>query len=227
PEEIRGGFHLHYFLLYEIVLGLEVKEALELGAGRSTLMILDALETTGGHLTTCALNYNGPRFAGLDESPHWTRVDSPSDHFLKTVPDSVAYDFVLHDGSHERAIVHRDLQQIVPHMRQFGMILVHDTQHDKLGKGMAAAVQSSLDGVAHSCTTLPYGFGLTLIRIEEDLGHGSISLTRAKRGTGAVSKPFTLPEVAATGRDPSSQTLGEWLRHAPGKILRPEFRFRK
>ena len=197
-HELKGGFQLHYHFLYEVVFGLETKRALELGTGRSTRVILDALESTGGHLTTCAPRFDFEKLlAGYQDNPQWRYIEALSDDGLPLLTDEDIFDFVLHDGSHFQAEVTRDLKAIVPRMRQFGIILVHDTQHHKLGQGMAAAVTDGLSGVKHSHTTLPYGFGLTIIRIEEDLGHGAVELTRVKRKSGSRSAPRALVQPHA------------------------------
>ena len=47
------GMSLHYGFLYSCVVGLESKNVFEFGSGYSTHIILNALEKTGGILTSC------------------------------------------------------------------------------------------------------------------------------------------------------------------------------
>ena len=51
--ERSGGFDLHYPFLYGLIVGMEAKNVLELGAGFSTPVILEALKKTNGALITC------------------------------------------------------------------------------------------------------------------------------------------------------------------------------
>jgi predicted O-methyltransferase YrrM len=86
----------------------------------------------------------------------------------KIVPelDHSPYDVVLHDGSHERGQVATDLNNILPHIKEGGILLVHDTNHHQLGGNMCAAIDdSNLKTYKHERVTLPYSYGLTIIRL--------------------------------------------------------------
>ena len=52
-EKGDTGMSLHYGFLYSCVVGLESKKVFEFGSGYSTHVILNALEKTGGILTSC------------------------------------------------------------------------------------------------------------------------------------------------------------------------------
>ena len=180
------GFCRHYMFLYSLVVGLESKNILEFGSGFSTTCILKALELTGGHLTTFEqrpISQQSLWFTKetLEENEDkWAYVQGDS---LLTIPihDHSPYDLVLHDGSHTGSEVTRDLNNILPHIKKGGFLLVHDTTHPDLGEEMTHAIKAS-DVMArrHEILTLPYGYGLTLIRALDSDTEEGINLTWSK-----------------------------------------------
>jgi predicted O-methyltransferase YrrM len=178
-----GGFARHYMTLYSIVLGLETRLAFEFGCGRSTPVILKALEQTGGKLVTAEIR-------DLEDTDNdeelleryrgrWDYRQADSRQVARDFTG--ALDFVLHDGSHDADVVREDLQLILPHMRRNAILAVHDTEHPTQSYGLDEAVDVALSGIEHERMTLPYGYGLTMVRIEEDLGNGVVELAWKKR----------------------------------------------
>ena len=170
-----SGFSRHYLTLYSIVLGLETKNAFEFGSGFSSKVILEALKETGGKLTTNdarSIKETGNDPRDLEENKdRWTYLQSSSKEALEKMKSEV-FDFVLHDGSHEWKVVKKDLQTIIPRMKKDGIILVHDTAHTNFKLNMA--VKMALFWYKHEKVTLPYGYGLTIIRIKKNFGNGSV-----------------------------------------------------
>lgn len=166
-DRFERGLGPHYLTIYSIVRGLEVKAAVEFGAGPSTRAILQALETTDGRLWTCSPS------TPLD--PAWGdrcalyRGDSAGMRAVvdKYWPD-LALDFVLHDGSHDEATVYDDIKWALGRTRQFGIVAVHDSEHSYSGPGVSRAIDRaiSMSPALISGVTLPYAFGLTLLRVE-------------------------------------------------------------
>lgn len=180
------GFCRHYMLLYSLVLGLESKNILEFGSGFSTTCLLKALEITDGHLTTFEQRSIAQQSLWFTEETleenkgRWTYVEGNS---LSTIPNHThsPYDLVLHDGSHTCSEVIRDLNNILPHIKQGGFLLVHDTTHPDLGEEMTHAINASdIPARRHEILTLPYGYGLTLIRVMESDTPDAISITWTK-----------------------------------------------
>jgi predicted O-methyltransferase YrrM len=172
-KEFRGGMWQHYLLLHSIVFGMEAKRVFEFGHGESTEAILSVLPPDGT-LTTCALQDPLPL-----EHPGWTYLQGDS----RTVFDGFThpmYDVVLHDGSHTGKVVGQDLRRILPYVRKYGIVLVHDTQHAQLGPEMRRGVKEGIAGRKCTMTTLPYGYGLTIIRMED--GKDPIQVTAKKVG---------------------------------------------
>lgn len=163
PLKNRGGFTKHYLTLFSFVLGLEAKNVLEIGGGGSTAVILEALKITGGKLTTCdprEIEGIGYTQTFQQENKNWNFVQDYSYNLLPKLSED--FDLVLHDGSHEGKVLFKDLRNIFPHVKKGGIVLVHDTNHEKL-KNLFLATRLALLGVRHERITLPYGFGLTVI----------------------------------------------------------------
>ena len=86
---------------------------------------------------------------------------------VPTLDHSECYDVVLHDGSHTGTEVTQDLNNIAPYVKSGGLVLVHDTAHYDLGSEMRRGVFNSdlIKKYKHDGSTLPYGYGLTIIRL--------------------------------------------------------------
>lgn len=199
----RGDLGLapHYPTLWSAVVGVEADRVFEFGAGGSTAVILDALPRDGCVLYSCSTDKRGSycdRFGFIELPPpegRWGHMQCLSE----ALPEAMAgwgevpftedwhpFDLVLHDGSHTSAVVAADLQWILPQVRTFGLVLVHDTQYETCGGEMRLAVQAALGRTAmdhemvFSHTTLPYGAGLTIIRVESG-GPGEPLVPRLKK----------------------------------------------
>jgi len=178
------GFCRHYMFLYSVILGMEAKNVFEFGSGYSSKTILFALEETGGHLTSCdcrsiqdsCSQYFGDEFESM--ARRWTYLNKRSSAIKENVEGKI-YDVVLHDGSHTWREVANDLKIIVPKIKKGGILMVHDTNHPtekfQLDKSIEF-IPGNFEKV-----TLPYGYGLTLIRILEDFGNGEVEIKWRKQ----------------------------------------------
>lgn len=205
--KFNRGFSLHYPLLFSIVYGLEAKNCFEFGAGLSTRVILDALEHTGGTHISCSRDPKDSICKGaLKSRKNWAHYGELSSAVLPRLDCELEYknlnfDFVLHDGSHRGPVVAEDLKFIVRRVKRFGMILIHDTQHSNLGGGMRDGVLQGLAEVPwYSHTTLPYGCGLTLVRIERGFVDDTVEITRRKAGSPHGTDPYTLLAINTDSR---------------------------
>jgi predicted O-methyltransferase YrrM len=171
------GFARHYLTLYSLILGLEAKSVLEVGMGFSTPTIMTALGQTGGSLTSCdmrTIEGTGNDPESLKQFPRWTFLQGKTDDTLKTVTGP--FDLVLHDGSHEFKEVYRDLRTIIPMIRQNGLLLVHDTEHGQKNFKLRLAVRLALLFKRHESVTLPYGYGLTIVRLLGNKKNGKVEI---------------------------------------------------
>ena len=94
---------------------------------------------------------------------------------IKRLKDET-FDFVLHDGSHDWKTLKKDIKNILPRMRKNSILLVHDTEHPTRNYKLIKAVKGALHWCKHSKVSLPYGYGLTIERIEEDFGNGEVEI---------------------------------------------------
>lgn len=178
-----GGFSRHYLTLYSIALGLEAKRVFEFGAGFSTPTLLKALEKTDGHLTTCdvrSLQDTGNDVGLVGEhKDRWTYLQGDSREKAREAKGP--FDLVLHDGSHEWRVVLRDLIAIIPRMKKNSILLVHDTEHVPTYR-LKLSVFLALLFVPHEKVTLPYGYGLTIVRILGNAHNGTVApIWKAKK----------------------------------------------
>ena len=181
------GLAPHYATIWSMVRGLEARRTFEFGAGGSTAVILDALGPDGLHssLSTDSKKYTADRF-GLDvAAENWVHTAVRSQTVWGGEAMKGTWDFVLHDGAHTREVVTGDLLGILPHVRTFGLVVVHDSQYAKCGAGVRAAIRDALrklPAMRFSHTTLPYGAGLTIIRVEAGGAGEPICPTHHKDG---------------------------------------------
>lgn len=170
------GFTRHYLTLYSLVLGMEAQNVFELGAGFSSPTILAALKKTGGKLTTCDnRSVEHKQLTGVMEEykDRWTYHQAESRDFLKTISNEV-YDVVLHDGAHDFKNIILDLWKIAPRVKKNGLILVHDTFHPGLQRrSLSLAVRIGLFPRRYEIVTLPYGNGLSIIRMKSNAHLGT------------------------------------------------------
>lgn len=179
-----NGFTLHYLMLYAVVYGMEAKQVFEFGCGYSSRVLLAALRKTGGSLITNevrSLTETGNDTALLENNKDiWTYLEKTSDEALGSDISGKTFDVVLHDGAHEAPIVMRDIRKIVKHMKQDALLLVHDTNHHSFPY-LPWAVRLGLFPYRYERVTVPYGYGLTIIRLKSNLGNGKVALTWKKQ----------------------------------------------
>lgn len=181
----NAGFCRHYLELYSIVLGMETQNAFEFGSGYSTKTILNALSKTGGNLITCDIRpFNETAIfydkESLKQFKNWEYICGNS---LSVVPTLTkhTFDFVLHDGAHKKEIVYKDMLNIFPKMKKGSVFLLHDTLHPTDNYGLIDAVTEIGKKWKFNYVTLPYGYGITILTIEEDFGNGSINIKWRKQ----------------------------------------------
>jgi predicted O-methyltransferase YrrM len=166
------GLTRHYLTLYSIVLGMESKNVFEFGAGFSTQAMVEALKVTGGKLTSVdqrplSIREDIPDSFVRDNKNIWSFYEGNSLDVVPTLDHSECYDVVLHDGSHTGIEVTEDLNNIAPYVKRGGLVLIHDTAHYDLGPEMRAGLANSnlIKKYKHDGSTLPYGYGLTIVKI--------------------------------------------------------------
>ena len=176
----NGSSSKHLLTIYSMVVGLNAKTIIDLGVGATTRALRGAAELTGG--TVYSVDRSEEHYGEMlaKQTPTWKMFIGMSDDFFASLPADLTFDFVMHDAAHDYARVKRDLEAILPRMKTFGLICIHDTQHSVLGEGMYRAVREATEGKPVTTTTLPYCSGMTIIRTEES-AHGRVLGLDAKR----------------------------------------------
>lgn len=82
-----------------------------------------------------------------------------------------------------------DIAGILPHLKQFGLLLVHDVEQFALGEEMRRGLMEGIrrSGRRVSMTSLPYSDGLAIVRMEDACVAGRIQTTWSK----ATTRPAT------------------------------------
>jgi hypothetical protein len=161
---IPGSSYRHLPIVYCLAVGLKAKRIVDLGIGSTTRALRLAAAQTGGTVSSC--DFAKARFAHLatKQDATWSLYLGPSGEFLRQIEGPI--DFVMHDAAHDYNQVRQDLELLLPKMRRFGIICIHDTQLAELGNGMLAALTDATRNFETSFTTLPFGCGLTILRME-------------------------------------------------------------
>lgn len=159
------SFGRHYPFLYSIAYAIGAKKVLDIGIGSTTSVLRAAVSRQGGTVYSCDIDVR--RFQHLlnHQTRDWRLFLEDSETFLKRIEPP--FDLVCHDGAHDYRQVRRDLEIIMSKMRKFGIVVVHDTQQVELGANMLLAIHDICDSHPTKYVHLPYGCGLTIIRVEE------------------------------------------------------------
>ena len=170
-EDIWSQFHesksfsKHLLTVYSLAVGLNAKRIVDLGLGTTTRALRFAAQHTGGVVYSC--DVDAARFTPLleEQDEHWRLFLGASEKFLAQLDGPP--DFVVHDAAHDYYQVKLDIEAILPKMKRFGLIAVHDTQQSDLNHEMLAALKDALRGQPISMVNLPFSAGLAIIRVEE------------------------------------------------------------
>lgn len=206
------GTSKHLLILYALAIGLNARTIVELGLGRSTGVLRAAAIRTGGVLHSC--DWDQTRFAHLlsEQDEHWTLALEPSAAFLPKL--SPPFDLVLHDGAHDYSRVRRDLEMILPMMRTFGLVCVHDTQQPDLYADMLGAIRDATRATSVSVTNLPFGAGLGIIRVEKSRFPAVIPASGVLPDGRAETVPYPYPTSFAGSWRKGGTIPAIWRRRA-------------
>jgi predicted O-methyltransferase YrrM len=212
-EREHDAISKHLLTIYSIVVGLHAQRAVEIGVGGTTRTIRAALARTGGELYSC--DVDRPRWESIareNRDPRFHLCLENSRRFIASLRGP--FDFVLHDGAHDLRQVAWDLEHLWPLVRRFGIICLHDTQHDRLGGEMRRALTKAFDGCAVSWTHLPYSYGLTIVRLERDQPYEPVRGHWNKAGGRSFTEPATCGLIGTSSIAPALEPLRDGVRYA-------------
>ena len=214
------SFSKHLLTIYSLAIGLNARTILDLGLGLTTKALRLAASRTGGTVFSCDMDLKRYGYLKTYEDEHWKVFLGGSDTFLKMVEPPI--DFVVHDAAHDYHQVKLDLQLLLPRMRTFGLICLHDTQQTELGHEMLAAIKDATAGWEISLTNLPFGCGLAILRVERG-NHPAIQPAGGRFPDGRfdtvpVSAPMLFPDQPQFSN--ADQSFKRWLRWRLRKLIR-------
>jgi len=126
-------------LLYAIIRGTEAQLVYEIGVrkGYSTAAILEALDKTGGRLTSCDIADCQAVIQDDRLRAGWTFQQMDSKRFASV--HIAKADVIYIDGSHEPADVRADVIGMWPLLKVGGVMILHDTLSFPDGPGRVLA----------------------------------------------------------------------------------------
>jgi len=201
----KGSINKHLLVIYSLAVGVNASRVLDLGIGSTTRTLRAAMKVTGGRVFSCDIDRE--RFSYLQAETHddWELHLCNSTEFLNAM--TPPFDFAVHDASHDYWQSRKDLEAILPMMRQFGLVCIHDTQGETTGREMVSALKDAAKPHSVSYVHLPYCCGLTILRMEES-DHQPISPPWVKDGS--LLRTYCFPDSVA---QLSIETrLRGWLR---------------
>jgi hypothetical protein len=203
-----GSTNLHLPVLYTLVLGLRARRIVDLGIGGTTRALRHAARHTRGVVLSC--DYDVARFHSLlaHQTEQWKLELCPSSEFLERLPGPI--DFAVHDAAHDYRQVQADLQHLIPKMRTYGMIAIHDTHEPEFQTELIAALLDSSEGQNISFTTMPYACGLTLVRIEQSAFAPHLPGEYLRDGATPNTMPFPHP-LCLKGSEAEAQRNAAFL----------------
>lgn len=162
----------HLLSLYSLVRGLNAKNVLEIGFGRSTFVLAKAVSETGGLLTSCDKRDFSYLLSQAEVNVTTFVNDYSPEVWLNHTPDE-GFDFAFldyfSDEKLEEDFIKRELKSCIHRMKTNGVIAIHDTIIDKYAlKAVLNSIKANfwnIHNVELEVLSLPYNYGLGLIRV--------------------------------------------------------------
>lgn len=215
-----GSIAKHLLSLYSFAIGLNAKRIVDIGIGSTTRVLRLAATKTNGKVMSCDVDVQ--RFSSLleQQTESWSLSLCPSEKFLRELEAPI--DYAVHDGAHDYFQVKLDLSLLIPKMRKYGLICIHDTQQTELSHELLKAIKDTVQDFRVSMTTLPFSCGLTILRVEE-CAHPPIDPTGTPLPDGRFdTAPVTFPTYInpQESYDQADSSLKRWLRWRLRKIIK-------
>ncbi|BCX13601.1 MAG: hypothetical protein KatS3mg085_133 [Candidatus Dojkabacteria bacterium] len=181
----------HLLTLYSIVKGLNAKNIVEIGFGRSSFVLAKAAHLNKGKFITCDMR----DFSYLlsDEEKKVTEfIHGKADSVWKRL-ESTGIDFAFLDyfssETWESNFVQNEIKKCFSLLKENGIICIHDTMVDKYAlKKVFNALKTNRFGFHNDdleVLSLPYNYGLGIIRRLKPSKYGKIEDQFKKKPEGA------------------------------------------
>lgn len=159
----------HLLTLYTIARFLPAKVAVEIGTddGSSTIPLLLGMMENDGVLYSidpapCGIAKDRVNAAAMDL--RWRFINKRSADAVQDVPPLI--DLLFIDGDHSAGGVRADWENYSPLVRRNGLVLFHDAMNQKEFPGIYTLIETDIrpNWGEYECCTLPFGWGLTIVR---------------------------------------------------------------
>lgn len=163
----------HLMVINSICRGLEAKNVGEIGFGRSTF----ALEASEG--IWCCERYDYKSLFDFSDKYHFIK---DINEYYTTIPvlEFMFIDY-LSSRDYDVDFCYKAIKKAVKHVRQNGIVAVHDTLEEKYNAKAAIEKVKQKYGNGIEAFTFPYCFGMTLIRRLFKSEHGAIEVKSRKK----------------------------------------------
>lgn len=208
-HQASGSINKHLLTIYSLAVGLNAKRVLDLGIGSTTRTLRAATKITGGKVFSC--DFDEERFSHLlaEVTDNWElHLSNSTEFLLKMTPP---FDLAIHDAAHDYGQVRKDLELILPMMRQFSLVCVHDTQHEIRGKEMVLAIKDATRNHEVSVVHLPFQYGLTILRVEDSQYESTVPSWQKDgypHGTSCIRSPMVFGGINVS----MSDRISIWMR---------------
>jgi len=197
-HSVIGSIAGHLPIIHALARGCGGGMMVDIGIGSTTRTLLMVAHEMNARLYSC--DYDRRRYAPLTQiyppTKRWRLSLTSSANFIDQLPTGL--NFVSHDGAHDEETVRDDLLRLIPKMKRFGIITIHDTQHITLGTGMMRAINDVVARTGVSTLTLPFHNGLTILRVEVSENPAIQPTSFVKRGE-RTTAPFNVLTSARGG----------------------------
>lgn len=130
--QVSSDTNEHLMTLYNIPVQMKAQTIVEIGAGTSTFALVAAANKTGGHVTSIDIagedtlnrTLNGKYLMQNEEKLTFISEDSLQTPIINNI------DFLFLDSGHTYDLTIAELNRWFPHIREGGIIAMHDTAHE-------------------------------------------------------------------------------------------------
>lgn len=168
----RYSVSKHLLTLYSIARGLNAKNILEIGGGRSTCVLSKAAYENGGKLISCDMVNIGALLS--DDEKNVTEFLLGKSELVWSRPEG--YDFAFLDYFSNRDLnifyIEKEINKCIKKMKKNGVIAIHDAyikKYSQIHDVFKRIVKKRKDV---EFTILPFNYGLGIIRCKAKSVYG-------------------------------------------------------
>jgi predicted O-methyltransferase YrrM len=162
----------HLLVLYSIVKGLKAKKVLEVGYGRSTSVLARAVNENGGKMVCCDWDDFSRCLSHKEKKVVKYIFDNSS--VIWANDEGFDFAFLDHFGKEGLKVpfLFNEIENCLTKMKTNGIVAMHDSFVDSFRMRKAVELLKDREDVEY--VTLPYNYGLTILRYKGESKYGRI-----------------------------------------------------